>query len=78
MKTRYMDELTTERFGRPCGTIFATGTPLSNSIAEMYTIQRYLQYDLLMEKDLSHFDAWCSTFCEPQTSIELSPEGLNY
>ena len=78
MKTRYMDELTNERHGRPCGTIFASGTPISNSIAELYTVQRYLQYDLLMEKDLTHFDAWCSTFCEPQTSIELSPEGTGY
>ena len=78
MKTRYMDELTTERFGRPCGTIFATGTPISNSIAEMFTIQRYLQYDLLKNEDLTHFDAWASTFCEPQTSIELSPEGTGY
>ena len=53
-------------------------TPLSNSIAEMFTIQRYLQYDLLKDMDLTHFDAWCSTFCEPQTSIELSPDGSKY
>jgi len=73
MKTRYMDELTGGK-----GVIFATATPISNSIAELYTMQKYLQYDLLMEKNFSHFDAWCSTFCEPQTTIELSPQGDGY
>jgi len=70
MKTRYMDEITGGK-----GTIFATATPLSNSIAEMFTVQRYLQYDLLKEKNLAHFDAWASTFCEPKVSMELSPTG---
>lgn len=73
MKCRYMDELTDGR-----GIIFATGTPISNSMTEMYTMQRYLQYSLLKEKDLTHFDAWASTFGETVTTIELAPEGTGY
>ena len=73
MKCRYMDEITGGK-----GVIFATGTPVTNSIAEMYTLQRYLQYDSLKEKGLAHFDCWASTFGETQTSIELAPEGNGY
>ena len=73
MKCRYMDELTDNK-----GTIFATGTPISNSMTEMYTMQRYLQYDVLEAKDLTHFDCWASIFGETQTSIELAPEGTGY
>lgn len=73
MKCRYMDELTGGK-----GIIFATGTPISNSMTEMYTIQRYLQYDLLIKKGLTHFDAWASTFGETVTAIELAPEGTGY
>ena len=73
MKCRYMDELTGGK-----GVIFATGTPVTNSIAELYTVQRYLQYDTLAAKNLTHFDAWASTFGETQTNIELSPEGSGY
>ena len=72
-KTRYIDELTNNK-----GNIHATGTPITNTLAEMYTNQRYLQYDKLKELDLTHFDAWASTFSEPQTTIELAPEGLDY
>lgn len=70
MKCRYMDELTGRR-----GVIFATGTPVSNSMVELYTMQRYLQYDLLSQRSLQHFDAWASTFGETVTAIELAPEG---
>ena len=73
MKCLYMDELTGKK-----GIIFATGTPISNSMTEMYTIQRYLQYDLLAKKNLTHFDAWASTFGETVTAIELAPEGTGY
>ncbi len=73
MKCRYLDELTEGR-----GIIFATGTPISNSITEMYTLQRYLQYKLLREKGLLHFDCWASTFGETVTAIELAPEGTGY
>ncbi|MBE6061919.1 MAG: helicase, partial [Clostridium sulfidigenes] len=73
MKCRYLDELTEGR-----GVIFATGTPISNSITEMYTMQRYLQYKLLQEKGLQHFDCWASTFGETVTAIELAPEGTGY
>ena len=72
MKCRYLDELTGGR-----GTIFATGTPISNSMVELYTIQRYLQYGLLQEMGLIHFDDWASDFGETITAIELSPEGYN-
>lgn len=70
MKCRYMDELTGSR-----GTVFATGTPISNSMTEMYTMQRYLQYDALCSHGLQHFDAWASTFGETITAMELAPEG---
>lgn len=70
LKCRYMDELTGGR-----GTVFATGTPVSNSMVELYTMQRYLQYDTLREKGLLHFDAWASTFGETVTQNELAPEG---
>lgn len=70
MKCRYLDELTGGR-----GTVFATGTPISNSMVELYTIQRYLQYDTLLKNDLQHFDSWASTFGETVTAIELTPEG---
>ena len=70
MKTQYLDELTGGR-----GVIFATGTPISNSMVELYTIQRYLQYRLLQEMGLIHFDDWASNFGETVTAIELSPEG---
>jgi len=73
MKCRYMDEITGGK-----GVIFATGTPVTNSIAELYTVQRYLQYNTLVKNGLLHFDAWASTFGETQTSIELSPEGSGY
>jgi len=73
MKCRYMDELTGGK-----GIIFATGTPISNSMTEMYTMQRYLQYDKLERMNLTHFDAWASIFGETQTSIELAPEGTGY
>lgn len=72
-KCRYLDELTEGR-----GIIFATGTPISNSITEMYTMQRYLQYKLLRDKGLQHFDCWASTFGETVTAIELAPEGTGY
>lgn len=70
MKCRYLDELTGGR-----GIVFATGTPISNSMTEMYTMQRYLQYETLRRQGLTHFDAWASTFGETITSIELAPEG---
>ena len=73
MKCRYLDELTGGR-----GVIFATGTPISNSMVELYTIQRYLQYGLLQEMGLIHFDDWASDFGETLTAIELSPEGTGY
>lgn len=73
MKCRYMDELTDNH-----GIIFATGTPISNSMTEMYTMQRYLQYDTLRSQGLQHFDAWASTFGETITAIELAPEGTGY
>lgn len=73
MKCRYMDELTGGK-----GIIFATGTPVSNSMTELYTMQRYLQYDSLAKKGLTHFDCWASTFGETQTAIELAPEGTGY
>ena len=73
MKCRYLDELTGGK-----GVVFATGTPISNSMTEMYTMQRYLQYDLLKKKDMTHFDAWASTFGETVTAIELAPEGTGY
>lgn len=72
MKCRYLDELTGGR-----GVVFATGTPISNSMVEMYTMQKYLQYSTLKRNDLIHFDAWASTFGETVTAIELSPEGYN-
>ena len=70
MKCRYLDEITGGR-----GTVFATGTPISNSMVELYTIQRYLQYHSLVKNNLQHFDAWASTFGETVTAIELTPEG---
>ena len=73
MKCRYLDELTGGR-----GIVFATGTPISNSMTEMYTMQRYLQYETLRRQGLTHFDAWASTFGETITSIELAPEGTGY
>lgn len=73
MKCRYMDEMTAGK-----GVVFATGTPVSNSMAELYTMQRYLQYDDLKKHGLEHFDAWASTFGETQTAMELSPEGTGY
>ena len=73
MKCRYLDELTGGR-----GVVFATGTPISNSMVEMYTMQKYLQYSTLKRHDLIHFDAWASTFGETVTAIELSPEGTGY
>ena len=72
-KCRYLDEITGGR-----GVIFATGTPISNSMTEMYTLMRYLQYNTLQEKKLTHFDAWASTFGETTTAIELAPEGTGY
>ena len=73
MKCRYLDEITGGR-----GTVFATGTPISNSMVELYTIQRYLQYNTLVKKGLQHFDAWASTFGETITAVELTPEGTGY
>ncbi len=73
MKCRYLDELTGGR-----GVVFATGTPISNSMVEMYTIQRYLQYDSLQKHGLQHFDSWAANFGETVTAIELSPEGTGY
>lgn len=73
MKCRYLDELTGGR-----GVVFATGTPISNSMVELYTMQKYLQYHTLEEKGLLHFDAWASTFGETVTAIELAPEGTGY
>lgn len=73
MKTQYLDEITGGR-----GTVFATGTPISNSMVELYTIQRYLQYNTLCKYDLQHFDSWASTFGETITAIELTPEGTGY
>ena len=73
LKCRYMDELTGGR-----GVIFATGTPVSNSMTEMYTMQRYLQYGMLKKSGMAHFDAWASTFGETTTAIELAPEGTGY
>lgn len=73
MKCRYLDEITGGR-----GIVFATGTPISNSMVELYTMQKYLQYDTLRRNDLLHFDAWASTFGETVTAIELSPEGTGY
>lgn len=73
MKCRYLDELTGGR-----GTVFATGTPISNSMVELYTIQRYLQYNTLVKNNLQHFDAWASTFGETVTAVELTPEGTGY
>ena len=70
MKSRYLDEITGGR-----GTVFATGTPISNSMVELYTIQRYLQYNTLVKNGLQHFDAWASTFGETITAVELTPEG---
>ena len=73
MKCRYMDELTGGR-----GVVFATGTPVSNSMTELYTVMRYLQYGTLQKKNLTHFDCWASTFGETTTAIELAPEGTGY
>lgn len=73
MKCRYMDELTGGK-----GVIFATGTPVSNSMTELYTIMRYLQYDTLQKLQLGHFDSWAATFGETVTAVELSPEGTGY
>ncbi len=70
MKCQYLDEITGGK-----GVVFATGTPISNSMTEMYTIQRYLQYNTLKEHGLEHFDSWASTFGETVTAIELAPEG---
>ena len=72
MKCRYLDEITGNR-----GTVFATGTPVSNSMVELYSVQRYLQYDTLARNGLQHFDAWASTFGETVTALELAPEGYN-
>ena len=72
MKCRYLDEITGNR-----GTIFATGTPISNSMVELYSVQRYLQYDTLLRNGLQHFDSWASTFGETVTALELAPEGYN-
>ena len=72
-KCRYMDEITGNR-----GVVFATGTPVSNSMTELYTMQRYLQYDRLQELDMSHFDCWASRFGETVTALELAPEGTGY
>ena len=73
MKCRYLDEITGNR-----GTVFATGTPVSNSMVELYSVQRYLQYDALAQNGLQHFDSWASTFGETVTALELAPEGTNY
>ena len=73
MKCRYLDEITGNR-----GMVFATGTPVSNSMVELYSVQRYLQYDTLAQNGLQHFDSWASTFGETVTALELAPEGTNY
>ena len=73
MKCRYLDEITGNR-----GTVFATGTPVSTSMVELYSVQRYLQYDTLAQNGLQHFDSWASTFGETVTALELAPEGTNY
>ena len=73
LKCRYLDEITGYR-----GTVFATGTPISNSMVELYSVQRYLQYDTLLRNGLQHFDSWASTFGETVTALELAPEGTNY
>ena len=73
MKCRYLDEITGGK-----GVVFATGTPISNSMVEMYTLQRYLQYSTLQRNGLQHFDSWASTFGETVTAIELAPEGTGY
>lgn len=73
MKCQYMDELTGGK-----GTVFATGTPVSNSMTELYTMMRYLQHGTLRQKGLTHFDQWASTFGETTTAIELAPEGTGY
>nr|WP_322203311.1 hypothetical protein [Acutalibacter sp. M00204] len=73
MKCRYLDELTGGR-----GVIFATGTPISNTMVEMYTMQKYLQYHTLERNGLLNFDAWASTFGETVTAIELAPEGYTF
>ena len=73
MKCRYLDEITGNR-----GTVFATGTPISNSMVELYSVQRYLQYDTLLRNGLQHFDSWASTFGETVTALELAPEGSSY
>jgi len=73
MKCRYLDEITGNR-----GVVFATGTPVSNSMVELYSVQRYLQYGMLMKNGLQHFDSWASTFGETVTALELAPEGTNY
>ena len=73
MKCRYLDEIRGNR-----GTVFATGTPVSNSMVELYSVQRYLQYDTLAQNGLQHFDSWASTFGETVTALELAPEGTNY
>ena len=73
MKCRYLDEITGSK-----GVVFATGTPVSNSMTELYTMMRYLQHDTLEKKHLNHFDAWASTFGETTTAIELAPEGTGY
>ena len=73
MKCQYLDEITGGH-----GVIFATGTPISNSMVELYTIQRYLQYNTLEKHDLQHFDAWASTFGETVTALELAPEGYTF
>ena len=73
MKCRYLDKLTDGK-----GIVFATGTPVSNSMTELYTMQRYLQYDMLCKRGLQHFDSWASTFGETVTAIELAPEGTGY
>ena len=72
-KCRYMDELTGGR-----GVVFATGTPVSNSMTELYTIQRYLQHDRLQEMGMGHFDCWASRFGETTTALELAPEGYTF
>ena len=72
-KCRYMDEITGNR-----GVIFATGTPVSNSMTELYTMQRYLQYERLQELNMTHFDCWASRFGETVTALELAPEGTGY
>ena len=73
LKCRYIDEITDSR-----GVVFATGTPVSNSMTELYTMMRYLQHDAIRGKGLAHFDCWASTFGETQTAIELAPEGTGY